>query len=233
MSKLKILAFSDYRVQDIEVRINFIKKMKNKPDLILYAGDDVGRFVEHKRDSKTGKRGKIIRNYFEEISSYSKLGLCAVMGNDDFPNYHQIIGKNVNNVQDSPLIFKNYVVIGIEGYVENTVDEGIGYHKFNETTLKKYLETIKQKNKNKKIIILSHSPPKNTLDFAIRFGQRTIGSTSLKSFIEKSSNVVLEATLQQIEAQTGKVDSVFMSIDAANSLIVVINYTLECSEGEV
>jgi len=208
MSKLKILAFSDYRVQDIEVRINFIKKMKNKPDLILYAGDDVGRFVEHKRDSKTGKRGKIIRNYFEEISSYSKLGLCAVMGNDDFPNYHQIIGKNVNNVQDSPLIFKNYVVIGIEGYVENTVDEGIGYHKFNETTLKKYLETIKQKNKNKKIIILSHSPPKNTLDFAIRFGQRTIGSTSLKSFIQKNNEIIPLVVCGHVHLQGGKNENI-------------------------
>ena len=62
MEKLKILAFSDYRVQDIEVLINFIQKMKNKPDLILYAGDDVNRFLEHERDSKTGKRKKIIRN---------------------------------------------------------------------------------------------------------------------------------------------------------------------------
>jgi len=208
MSKLKILAFSDYRVQDIEVLINFIKKMKNKPDLILYAGDDVGRFVEHKRDSKTGKRGKIIRNYFEEISSYSKLGLCAVMGNDDFPNYHRIIGKNVNNVQDSPLIFKNYVVIGIEGYVENTVDDGIGYHKFNETTLKKYLETIKQKNKNKKIIILSHSPPKNTLDFAIRFGQRTIGSTSLKSFIQKNNEIIPLVVCGHVHLQGGKNENI-------------------------
>ena len=208
MSKLKILAFSDYRVQDIELLIKFIQKMEIKPDLILYGGDDVNRFVEYKRNLKTGKRGKILRNYFEEIASYSKLGLCAVIGNDDYPNHKYIIGKNVNNVQDSPFIFGNYIVIGIEGYVENTTDEGIGYHKFNETTLKKYLETIKQKNKNKKIIILSHSPPKNTLDFAIRFGQRTIGSTSLKSFIEKNHKIVPLVVCGHVHLQGGRNENI-------------------------
>jgi len=208
MNELKILAFSDYRVQDIEVLINFIKKMKNKPDLILYAGDDIDRFIEYQIDPKTGKRSKIIRNYFEEISLYSKLGLCAVMGNDDIPNYHHIIGKNVNNVQDCPLIFENYVVVGIEGYVANTADEGIGYHKFNENTLKKYLETIKQKNKNKKIIILSHSPPKNTLDFSIRFGQRNIGSTSLKSFIEKNNEIIPLVVCGHAHLQGGKNENI-------------------------
>ena len=212
MEKLKILAFSDYRVQDIEVLINFIQKMKNKPDLILYAGDDVNRFLEHERDSKTGKRKKIIRNYFEEIASYSKLGLCAVIGNDDFPNHKCIIGKNVNNVQDSLFIFKNYVVIGIEGYVENTTDEGIGYHKFNETTLKKYLETIKENNKHKKIIILSHSPPKNTLDFAIRFGQKTIGSTSLKSFIEKNHETIPLVVCGHVHLQGGKNENILNTV---------------------
>lgn len=113
MNKLKILAFSDYSVQDIELLMDFIKKLKIKPDLILYAEDDVDRFVEYKKDPKTGTRGKIIRNYFEEIASYSKLGLCAVNGNDDLPKHKHIIGKNVKNVQDSPFIFKNYVVIGI------------------------------------------------------------------------------------------------------------------------
>jgi len=213
MKKLKILAFSDYRVQDIELLIKFIQKMEMKPDLILYAGDDVNRFVEYDRDSKTGKRGKIIRNYFEEIASYSKLGLCAVIGNDDFPNHKYIIGKNVNNVQDSLFIFENYVVVGIEGYVENTTDEGIGYTRFNETNLKKYLEhQIKQKNKDKKIIILSHSPPKNTLDFAIRFGQRTIGSTSLKSFIEKNHKIIPLVVCGHVHLQGGKNENILDTV---------------------
>jgi len=40
---MKIVAFSDYRVQDIPKTFEFVSKQK--PDLILYAGDDVHRFA--------------------------------------------------------------------------------------------------------------------------------------------------------------------------------------------
>jgi Icc-related predicted phosphoesterase len=203
MNKLKILAFSDYRVQNIELLIEFLQKMRTKPDLILYGGDDVDRFVEYKKELKTGKR-EIIRNYFEEIATYSKSGLCTVIGNDDLPNNRYIIGKNVNNIQESIFILKNYVIVGIEGYVKNTLQKGIGYHRFNENTLKKYLDTIKEKYKDKKLIIVSHSPPKNTLDFAIRFGQETIGSTSLKSFIEKYHKIIPLVVCGHVHLQGGK-----------------------------
>ncbi len=39
---MKIIAFSDYRVQNIPKTLEFVSKQK--PDLILYAGDDVNRF---------------------------------------------------------------------------------------------------------------------------------------------------------------------------------------------
>lgn len=42
---LRILAFSDYRVQKIEDLISFLRRLKEKPDLIIYAGDDVDRFA--------------------------------------------------------------------------------------------------------------------------------------------------------------------------------------------
>jgi len=42
---LKILAFSDYRVHDINELLDFVKGLKEKPDLIVYAGDDIRRFV--------------------------------------------------------------------------------------------------------------------------------------------------------------------------------------------
>jgi len=41
---LKILAFSDYRVHDFKPLLDYVKKLKEKPDLIVYAGDDVERF---------------------------------------------------------------------------------------------------------------------------------------------------------------------------------------------
>jgi len=42
---LKILAFSDYRTQNLEEIIKFVKNLNEKPDLIVYAGDDLNRFA--------------------------------------------------------------------------------------------------------------------------------------------------------------------------------------------
>ena len=42
---LRILAFSDCRVQDISAIVSWIAAHPGKPDLIVYAGDDVRRFV--------------------------------------------------------------------------------------------------------------------------------------------------------------------------------------------
>ena len=155
MTKLRILAFSDYRVQDIDLLVDFIQKMQKKPDIILYAGDDIDRFVEHELIKSSElryeiNRGKMIRNRFEEIASLSKLGLCAVIGNDDFPNVREFIrGKNVHSVQEKPFIFGNYALIGIEGAIDDLKDKsiGIGHTLYSEASLKKNLEKMKKKIK--------------------------------------------------------------------------------------
>jgi len=41
---LKILAFSDYHIQDIKPLLEYVKNLKEKPDIIVYAGDAVDRF---------------------------------------------------------------------------------------------------------------------------------------------------------------------------------------------
>ena len=72
------------------------------------------------------RRGKVIRNRFEEIASLSKLGLCAVIGNDDHPDVRENIrGKNVYSVHEKPFVFGNYVVIGIEGAIDDPKDNCI------------------------------------------------------------------------------------------------------------
>ncbi len=71
---LRIVAFSDYRVQDHSLLLEFIRTLQPTPNLILYAGDDVERF-------HTGSR-----NFFEELAALSTHGLCAVVGNDAPPH---------------------------------------------------------------------------------------------------------------------------------------------------
>ncbi|MGA2663607.1 MAG: TM0106 family RecB-like putative nuclease [Nitrososphaerales archaeon] len=41
---MRVLAFSDYRIQDVDVLLDFVQRMDKKPDLILYGGDDIDRF---------------------------------------------------------------------------------------------------------------------------------------------------------------------------------------------
>ncbi len=41
---LRLVAFSDYRAQDIELFIDELSKLQPRPELILYAGDDIERF---------------------------------------------------------------------------------------------------------------------------------------------------------------------------------------------
>jgi len=48
--RLRILAFSDYRVHSIDMVLEFVRNLKEKPDLIIYAGDDVRRFASPPRD---------------------------------------------------------------------------------------------------------------------------------------------------------------------------------------
>ena len=209
---MKVVAFSDYRVQDIDLLMDFLQKMQEKPDLILYAGDDISRFVEHKLIPSTKhprmlERGKMVRNRFEEIASLSKIGLCAVIGNDDIPRVREYIrGKNVHSVQEKPLIFGNYAVIGIEGAISDPKDKsiGIGYTLYTESALKKYLESVKKKIKGKKIIFLSHCPPRNTLDLAYRFGIRNIGSKSLREFIKKNHKNIPLVVCGHVHLQGGK-----------------------------
>jgi len=41
---LKILAFSDYEVHDFKPLLEYVKNLKEKPDIIVYAGDGIMRF---------------------------------------------------------------------------------------------------------------------------------------------------------------------------------------------
>src|SRR5208337_122067 len=70
LDSLRIVAFSDYRVQDISLLLDFITSLQPAPHLIIYAGDDIKRF----------HNGEV--NLFEKLAAKATYGLCAVVGND-------------------------------------------------------------------------------------------------------------------------------------------------------
>lgn len=77
-SSLRIVGFSDWRVQDIRGLIRYLETQE-RPALILYAGDDIGRFRPP------------YENLFEQLAGLSRYGLCAVAGNDDAPSARELI----------------------------------------------------------------------------------------------------------------------------------------------
>jgi len=182
-SSLTIVAFSDWRVQDIGRLIRFLKTQK-KPDLILYAGDDIRRFRPHRV------------NLFEELAGLSGYGLCAVAGNDDAPATRELIsGQNVHSVHSSALVVGGFAVVGVEGaplFANDNQHRNMGSLLYPE----RFLAYLMRKwncaaLRHKSLIIVSHSPPFGVLDFAVRFGARSIGSRPLREFLEANPNVIL------------------------------------------
>jgi len=183
-SSLRIVAFSDWRVQHIGGLIHFIKAQKKRPDLILYAGDDVQRFRPPRR------------NLFAQIARLSVNGLCAVAGNDDPPACRDlIVGRHVHAVHSCALVLGRFAVVGVEGaplFREDTEHRNIGRLLYPERVLARQMMRWRTPAlANKKLIILSHAPPFGVLDFAVRYGPRSIGSRPLREFLEADTNSLL------------------------------------------
>lgn len=181
---LRLVAFSDYRSQDIEVLLSELSKVQPPPDLILYAGDDVGRFRPSRR-----------KNYFAAIARFARYGLCAIAGNDDLPSARELIGgKRVFNVHDRPVNIGGYTVIGVEG-APRREGIGIGYLLRTEQEILRHLKRQKCSAGSNRVFVLSHAPPEGILDQAVRFSlngrPRSIGSKALRNFIRGHNDVAL------------------------------------------
>jgi Icc-related predicted phosphoesterase/uncharacterized protein YprB with RNaseH-like and TPR domain len=170
---MRIFAFSDWRIQSIERLIEVVKQ--EKPiDLIVYAGDDVRRF---QKDS---------RNVFSEIAEQTRFGsVLAVLGNDDIPS-GVLDANGVHNLHQEPFVDEDYGFFGQEGAVEG----GPGLLLYTEDEIETHLNQQYQELETKIPILVTHVPPNGILDIAQRFGQRHIGSTSVREFVEEVTPVV-------------------------------------------
>lgn len=178
---LRIVAFSDCRVQDIGAIISWIAGHPEKPDLIIYAGDDIVRFVP---DSGT--------NYFEQLASLSRYGLVAVIGNDDLPRNRALVrGNNVYEVHSQPVAIGRFLVLGVEGAPIREDDVNLGATLYTEAEIAQHLHRSLPERTDRTIIIVSHAPPRGCLDEAMRHGIRQIGSTAVREIIEKDPRVAL------------------------------------------
>ena len=176
-SCITILAFSDWRVQDIDELIEQVKTLDENLDIIVYAGDDVRRFLSQGQ------------NKFEELANYSKYGVFAVIGNDCSQNDKSILkGNKVFDLHEQSQIIDNFLFIGQEGATKD-IFPPLGATLYGEDEIHTHLSQMIKGHKNKKIVLISHSPPHSILDTAIRFhrsGGTSIGSTAIHQFIKKN-----------------------------------------------
>lgn len=177
---LRLIAFSDYRVQDIQLLAEEIAKLSPPPDVILYGGDDICRF----RPSED-------ENLFERLAACSRYGLFGVIGNDDEPGVARLVsGKMVFNVHRAPIILGDYAILGVEG-----APTPPGFVVHSEKEIAKHLALQKKSVGQRKLIIVSHAPPAGTLDKALRFSPnrkpRSIGSRALRKFVDANRRVAL------------------------------------------
>jgi len=173
---MRALAFSDWRVQNIDDIFKYVESLTEPLDVILYAGDDVGRFQA---------RGT---NYFTELAEYTKQKkVLAVVGNDDLPSVKSILqSENVHDLHEEPFVIGNFGFMGLEG-----ATSGPALVSHSEAYVHSHLKEQYEKIKSKKPIIVSHPPPYGVLDIGIRFatekeGTHNIGSKSLRNFVQRN-----------------------------------------------
>ncbi|MGH9717117.1 MAG: ribonuclease H-like domain-containing protein [Candidatus Acidiferrales bacterium] len=176
---LRVIAFSDWRIQDIALLAEEIVRLPFKPDLIVYGGDDISRFIDQGR------------NWFAELARCSNYGVCAVAGNDDVPGHQkQITGESVFDVHTMPVILGEFAVLGIEGAPS---PPGLLLH--TEKKVYSHLARQKQLVARKSLILISHCPPRGCLDESVRFSPdrrpRSIGSHSVRRFVCGNKRVKL------------------------------------------
>lgn len=177
---MRILAFSDWRVQNIDDVFTFLNSLEKPVDVILYGGDDVSRF-------KVGNT-----NYFTRLASHTvRKKVLAVMGNDDYPSTRSVIqGEDIHDLHKEPFVLDEFGFIGLEGSTSRP-----GVLLYSESSVRSHLtRQLRQLEKMKvqKRIIVSHAPPHGVLDSGARFatrreGTRHIGSKALRSFIRKNA----------------------------------------------
>ena len=173
----KILCLSDWRTQPIECLVDFLDDLPTKPDFIFYAGDDNERFGD-----------------FQELAERANIAVAGVVGNDNLPDFRFKFGvSRCIDLHRIPIVTENgWGIIGLEGS-----PKPIGFILYEERDARAHLErqfARVMREGARKVIVVSHAPPRGMLDLSIRFaderGVDHIGSTALASFIKQHSSKI-------------------------------------------
>ena len=188
---MRILAISDLRVHDIALVEEMAARMR--PDLIVYAGDDVARFGPGP-------------NSWGPLAARIPLGLAGVIGNDcrrtdaiafDQPGCHDL--------DRAPLLLDGLAILGLGGAPRDEGD-GLGATLYSREQASDQLSRHLAMVGRRRVLLVSHAPPLGVLDIALRFGVKRIGSSVVREFLRQRQ--IRAVVCGHVHSQGGQIEEI-------------------------
>ncbi len=160
---MRILAFTDMHGSKAAYRKIKLNARLHNPDVLACAGD-ISVFENR------------LMSFLRELNSIGK-PVAIIHGNHEDPGSFNVNLKNIHFIHKKHLIVGNSLFLGYGGGGFSMVDND-----FKKTGEK--FEDIMAKNKDQKIVFLTHAPPyKTKLD---NLNGEHCGNKTLRHFVEKS-----------------------------------------------
>lgn len=165
---MKLFIFSDWQEQPIQAIFNSIRS-ENSIDAVIYGGDNLQRFYN---DGE---------NKLEKLAELTSLGkVLAVKGNMDSNNPKVFNSNKVKDLGKSVYEHEDLVFLGLGTEPEKLVQN-------QEAKMEKNLNHLREQyedHRDKKAVLISHSPPSHILDISSKIEHKHIGSKAVRKFIE-------------------------------------------------
>jgi len=194
-------------------------------EFIDYAAKVVGSAPNYAPASKDGRwtvervlrlfRPSGVSNWLSRMAQHATHGVGAVIGNDCFPEDRHILGApGVRDLHRFPIQVNGWGVVGIEGSivsrgrVNNELVNDIGHVLHHDARIKGHLAEALAcvGTAPEDTVIVSHTPPRGSLDIGLRFGLDRLGSPALAAFIKRHQpHLVL---CGHVHSQGGKVTNI-------------------------
>jgi hypothetical protein len=166
---VKLLAVSDLRVQPTAVLARVVAR--ERPDLVVYAGDDVARFGPGPAS-------------WAGAAQLARHGLVGILGNDCEPDDSSVFDQpGCRNLGATPVVLDGLAFVGLPGAPADEAD-GRGSLLYTRESARRHLAGQLRAIGDLPFVLVSHTPPRGILDTAIRFGAHSIGSSVVQEFVD-------------------------------------------------
>ncbi len=112
-------------------------------------------------------------------------GLAGVLGNDCRAEHRLVFDQpGFHNLHKEPLFIDGIALLGLQGA---PADPGIGYLLRGDQETRQQLDRQLQVAARRPAILVSHAPPRDVLDLAMRFGINHIGCITVREHLDANS----------------------------------------------